>query len=198
MLRKFSLLFYYLFRYPYYKLSLGSMGARTKLHGTKLSGGRRIFIGSRVFVNDSGWLAAEPLTGDQDCALRIGDGTYIGRFCHIYATASITIGTKVLLADKVYISDNLHGFEDVGMPVIDQALKQTEKVSIGDGAWLGENVCVIGASVGRQSVIGANAVVTSDIPDYCVAVGIPARIVKRYDHETKCWRRTNEGGEFLT
>jgi acetyltransferase-like isoleucine patch superfamily enzyme len=68
---------------------------------------------------------------------------------------------------------------------------------IGDGAWLGENVCVIGASVGKQSVVGANSVVMQDIPDYCVAVGTPAKIIKRYSFEKKEWLRTNEKGEFI-
>ena len=58
---------------------------------------------------------------------------------------------------------------------------------IGDDSWIGENVCIIGASIGRHCVIGANAVVTKEIPDYCVAVGNPARVIKRYDFEQKDW-----------
>lgn len=58
---------------------------------------------------------------------------------------------------------------------------------IGEGSWIGENVCVIGASVGRHCVIGANAVVTKDIPDYSVAVGAPARVIKKYNFNRGAW-----------
>ena len=102
-----------------------------------------------------------------------------------------------MTADKVYISDNLHNYEDINAPVHSQAIKQLNPVIIGEVSWLGENVCIIGASVGKQSVIGANSVVTKDIPDYCVAVGAPAYIIKRYNFETKQWERTNPDGTFI-
>lgn len=197
MLRKIGLLFYYLFRYPVYKLMLGKIGSSSRLISPTITGHGRIFIGSKVYVNDKAWLACEPLTGDANAALTIGDGTYIGRFSHIYATSKIEIGKKVLMADKVYLSDNLHGYENVELPVIDQPIRQTNPVIIKDGAWLGENVCVIGASVGRNSVIGSNSVVTKDIPDYCVAVGSPAVIIKRYNFDTKQWCKTDKEGQFI-
>lgn len=197
MLRKINLLFYYLFRYPVYKFMLGKIGSSTRLINPEIAGHARIFIGSKVYINDKAWLACEPLTGDANAHLSIGDGTYIGRFSHIYTTSKIEIGKKVLMADKVYISDNLHGYQNTELPVIDQPVQQTNPVIIGDGAWLGENVCVIGASVGKNSVIGANSVVTKDIPDYCVAVGAPAFIIKRFNAETKQWCKTDKEGQFI-
>lgn len=197
MVKLIYLLSWYLFKYPFYKFSLGKIGARSKLVHTKVDGGKNIFIGSNVYVHDRSWLACLPLTGNKDCRLLIGDGTYIGRFCHFYATAKIEIGKKVLIADGVYLSDNLHGFENVTIPVIDQPVKQIGEVIIGNGAWLGENVCVIGARVGKQSVVGANSVVTKDIPDFCVAVGSPAKIIKRYSFESNEWLKTDDAGNFL-
>ncbi len=176
---------------------MGALGARSRLKSAKLDGAKRILIGSSVYISENGWLACMPLTGSKDASLKIGDGTYVGRFCHIYASAKIEIGKKVLMADKVYIADNLHDYRNVQIPVIDQPLKQTAPVFIGEGAWLGENVCVIGASVGKQSVIGANSVVLKDIPDYCVAAGAPAKIIRRYSFEKKRWLRTDEHGGFL-
>jgi acetyltransferase-like isoleucine patch superfamily enzyme len=76
-------------------------------------------------------------------------------------------------------------------------VEQLSPVIIQDGAWLGENVCVVGASVGKNSVVGANSVVTKDIPDYCVAAGAPAIIIKRFDLEKKEWRRTDKEGNFI-
>ncbi len=191
-------LIYTVFAAPYYRMILGGFGRNSKLFKpTNLTGHKRIFIGHNVFISHLGWLAADPLTGDNNCRLIIGDGTYIGRFCHIYSTAGIEIGKKVLIADKVYISDNLHGYENINLPVIDHPVIQANKVTIGEGSWLGENVCVIGASVGKHSIVGANAVVNTDIPDYCIAVGIPAKIIKRYNFETKSWQKTNESGDFF-
>ena len=62
-------------------------------------------------------------------------------------------------------------YQDIKLPIKSQAVVFKKSVYIGDHSWLGENVCVIGASVGRHSVVGANSVVTSDIPDYSIAVG---------------------------
>ena len=71
-------------------------------------------------------------------------------------------------------------------------------VEIGEGSWLGENVCVLGTHIGKHCVIGANSVVTKDIPDYSVAVGIPAKVIKRFDLESKSWRRIDDKGQFIS
>lgn len=65
---------------------------------------------------------------------------------------------------------------------------------IGEGSWLEVNVCVMGATIGKHCVVGANSVVIHDIPDYCVVVGI----VKRYDFATKQWRKTDPQENFLS
>ncbi|MGF2413886.1 acyltransferase [Ferruginibacter sp.] len=197
MLNKLKLIFYYGIVYPVYKLRFGKIGNKTRLIDPIINGHKRIFLGNNVFIRKNTWLAAEPVTGDVNCRLTIGDGTYVGNFCHFYASSKIEIGKKVLFADKVYLSDNLHGYKDINLAVIDQPVMQTNPVIIGDGAWLGENVCVIGASVGKNSVVGSNSVVTKNIPDYCVAVGAPAKIIKRYDFELKDWHNTDANGNFI-
>jgi acetyltransferase-like isoleucine patch superfamily enzyme len=190
-------LFYYIFRYPVFKLQLGSIGTGSKLLQPIITGGKRIFIGKNVYIRKNTWLAAEPVTGDGNCSLVIGDGTYIGNFCHIYASSKIEIGKKVLLADRVYLSDNLHSYENIQLPIMDQPIKQVQPVILKDGCWLGENVCVIGATIGKNSVVGANSVVTSDVPDYCIVVGAPAKMIKRYNHSLGSWQKTNADGEFI-
>lgn len=157
----------------------------------RIDGVEHIYVGNSVMVQDGTWLAAEPLTG-RDVKLLLKDGVTIGHFNHIYATESIVIENDVLTADKVYISDNLHGYEDVDTPIIKQPIKQCNTVLIGEGSWIGENVCIIGASIGKHCVIGANSVVTQHIPDYCVAVGVPARVIKTYNAEKKEWVRVHE------
>lgn len=145
-----------------------------------------IEIGDNVTLHYGCWIAAKPLTGGE-ASLSIENGSSIGNFNHIYATNKIVIGKSVLTADKVYISDNMHEYIDVSLPIIQQPIRQCKDVYIGDGSWLGENVCVIGASIGKNCVIGANSVVTHDIPDYCVAVGAPAKVIKKYCFCTQQW-----------
>lgn len=157
----------------------------------RIEGLKSISLGDRVIVNKGSWLAALPLTG-YNVQIVLKDGVALGHFNHIYATQSIVIEKDVLTADKVYISDNLHSYEDILLPVIKQPIKQCKPVVIGEGSWLGENVCVIGACVGKHCVIGANSVVTKDIPDYCVAVGAPARVIKKYSTTNNSWERVYE------
>lgn len=153
----------------------------------RIDGGKNIYIGNHVFIQYKTWLGALPLTGMGEAALIIEDGAIIGNYNHIYATKRIVIHKKVLTADKVFISDNLHGYEDVNVPVLEQPIIQNGEVEIGEGSWLGENVCVLGAKIGKHCVIGANSVVTKDIPDYSIAVGVPAIVVKYFDFEKREW-----------
>lgn len=186
-----------LFIRPYNKCILGQLGKHSYIpQSTKLDNPHNIRIGSNVSIGRMSWLAACPLTGNENCSLIIEDGTYVGNNAHIYCTSKIKIGKNVLFADRVYVSDNSHSFLDVDTPVISQSILQLKEVHIGDGAWIGENVCIIGSDIGKQSVIGANSVVTSSIPDYCVAVGSPARIVKRYSFEKQAWLRTDKDGNI--
>ena len=142
-------------------------------------------IGSGVIVKEQGWLEANPL-GD-DCVLSIGEGTSIGYFCHIYATRRVEIEANVLMGSGVYIADCTHEYEDISRPVINQPARTVGEVMIGQGSWIGQHAAVIGVKIGRHCVVGANSVVTEDVPDYCVVAGAPARIIKRYDHRAKEW-----------
>lgn len=162
-----------------------------------IDGKENIRVGNRVFIAYKTWLAALPHTGESSCLLEFQDGVVIGHFNHIYATKKIVLEKDVLTADRVYISDNLHGYEDISIPIKEQPIVQHGEVVIGEGTWLGENVCVLGAKIGKHCVIGANSVVTKNVPDYCVAVGIPARIVKRYDKKKQFWRKTAPNGNFI-
>ena len=101
----------------------------------------------------------------------------------IVAHRSIEIGDDVWTGHNVYITDMNHGYEDVDLPISVQNQPETP-VFIGDGSWLGHGVVVLpGAHIGRHVVIGANSVVTSKIPDYSVAVGAPARVIRVHDDE---------------
>ena len=191
-------IFYLIKTLLFYVHTFKKFGLKTILQSPlKIEGAKNIVIGNRVMIGYKTWLAAVPLQKDSECVLEIHEGCSIGNFNHIYATQLVIIEKNVLIADKVYISDNLHGYEDVKLPIIKQPVVQNSTVIIGEGSWIGENACILGANLGKNSVVGSNAVVTKDIPDYCVAVGIPAKIIKRYDSTTGSWRKTNEFGTFV-
>ncbi len=135
-------------------------------------------LGDGVVVKEQGWLEANPPEGG-DCRLTIGEGTSIGYFCHIYAMRSVEIGRKVLMGSGVYIADCTHGHQDLSRAVIDQPAEALNPVSIGEGSWIGEHAAILGARIGKHCVVGANAVVLEDVPDYSVVAGAPARIVKK-------------------
>jgi acetyltransferase-like isoleucine patch superfamily enzyme len=149
-------------------------------------GGENITLKSNVLIWDYTWLAALS-PNKSGVELIIGEGTTIGRFNHIYATKKVEIGKNVLTADKVYISDSSHEYQNINIPVKNQPIKQMEAVYIGDGSWIGENVCIMGAKIGKNCVIGANSIVSKDIPDYSVAVGIPAKVIKQYNPQSDEW-----------
>ena len=151
-----------------------------------------IYLGEKVMINSGGWVdCIKKYAGkEHNGRLEIGDGTYIGNHAHIFACSRLSIGKEVVIADRVYITDNLHGYSDIHQGIMSQPLVHPGPVVIEDQVWLGDGVCVMpNVTIGKHSVIGSNAVVTSDIPPYSVAVGIPARVIRQYNHQTNCWER---------
>jgi acetyltransferase-like isoleucine patch superfamily enzyme len=159
--------------------AFASFGARSVIElPVRLKGEFRISVGSDVYVGAGSWL--QVLDGpDRHVAITIGDGTSIAGNCVLSSTYSIRIGRSVLIARNVYVADHSHAFDDTTAPVLEQGIAGVEAVEIGDGAWLGQNVVVCpGVRIGRGAVVGANAVVLDDVPDFAVAVGAPARVVR--------------------
>lgn len=167
---------------------------------SKISGGQYITLGKNVYIAWNGWLFGNDRYGEQRFTpeILIDDGTYIGNSCHIVACCRVKIGKSVLIADRCYLSDNLHDYRDVDRSIRDNELLVLGEINIGDDSWIGENVCIYGAvTVGKHCVVGANSVLTKSIPDYSVAVGVPARVVKRYDFVGRKWCKTDADGNFL-
>ncbi len=188
-----SVLTYRLVLFPFFR-ELGR-GARV-IWPLRIVGSRYIRLARGVTLQYGAYIAVLKVRPEPP-VLDIGSGTQIGNFCHLICTKRVEIGEKVLIADRVYIADNRHEYEDIGRPVMDQPLRQLEAVSIGAGSWIGENVCILGCRIGTNCVIGANSVVTRDIPDHSVAFGCPAVPVKRYCADTGKWRKVDTRGEFL-
>ena len=141
---------------------------------------RYIHIGCDTMIGAHVALSAGMVPGQQclsDPVVRIGDRCLIGRGSGIVGHLEIVIGDDVWTGHHVYITDQNHDYRDLERP-ISQQTQPERPVSIGDGSWLGHGSVVLpGARIGRHVVIGANSVVTGEIPDYSVAVGAPARVV---------------------
>ena len=115
-----------------------------------------------------------------DSVVRIGDRCLIGKGSGIVGHLSIDIGNDVWTGHHVYITDQNHGYEDLTLP-ISQQLMPEKAVVIVDGSWLGFGTVVLpGARIGRHVTVGANSVVTGGRPDYCVAAGAPAVVIRRH------------------
>lgn len=112
--------------------------------------------------------------------VKIGKSSEIGERCRISIANSLEIGERVLVSPNVYITDCDHEYRNIDVPIIDQGIVQRgQKVSIGEGSYIGINTVIVGnVKIGKHCVIGANSVVTKDIPDYSVSVGSPARVIK--------------------
>ena len=142
-----------------------------------------IHIGSGTMIGPGTTLSAGMVPGQvciADPVVRIGDRCLIGKGSGIVGHFSIEIGHDVWTGHHVYITDQNHGYDDITLPISQQTMPE-RAVSIGDGSWLGHGTVVLpGARIGRNVTIGANSVVTGTIADFSVAVGNPARVIRRY------------------
>ena len=110
--------------------------------------------------------------------LSVGDKVVLGRHVSVNCYLDIEIGASCLFADDIYVCDFDHKFADLTIPIKDQGIAKS-RVRIEPDVWLGTKVTVArGVVVGHGSVVGANAVVTHDLPPYSVSVGVPARVIK--------------------
>ncbi|WP_044268856.1 acyltransferase [Bacteroides timonensis] len=115
----------------------------------------------------------------------IGDHTRIGLRCTIIGP--VQIGNHVILAQNIAISGLNHRYEDPQLPIHQQGVTTTP-IQIGDDSWIGANsVITAGVNIGKHVVVGAGSVITKDIPDYSIAVGNPARVIKNFDFDQKKW-----------
>lgn len=166
--------------------------------GSSISGIPKCIHGSCLYIGDnvdihSGARIENP-SKNPNIKIMFGNNCCAWFNFTILAGADVTIGNNVAIASDVFISSGGHmtdpesdisygGQPYVGKPVV-----------IKDGAWIGQKVCILGGvTIGQKSIIGAGSVVVNNIPDYCIAVGNPAKVVKRYDFETHEWEKVING-----
>ncbi len=146
------------------------LGRNVELHATP--GLARMEIGRWVHIGDGNAIRCH------EGSLRIGDKVVFGANNVVNTYLDIEISASTLVADWVYICDFDHIYTDVTMPIKDQGIVKTP-VRIGQDCWIATKVTVLrGTRVGRGCVLGAHALVKGDVPDFGVAVGAPARVVR--------------------
>jgi len=150
-----------------------------------------IHIGAGTMIGPHVTLSAGMVPGQQcisNPVVSIGDRCLIGKGSGIVGHLEIVIGNDVWTGHNVYVTDQNHDYRDVTVPMSKQSMPE-RAVSIGDGSWLGYGTVVLpGACIGKHVAVGANSVVAGTLPDYSVAVGSPARVVKQWTAD-RGWHR---------
>ena len=150
-------------------------------HILNLSGAEFISIGHHVRIGERCILEAIPTAGKQPI-IQIGDNSDIGDYSHLGAIDYIKIGNNAYIGRFVLIHDHSHGSAEDRFsptPPSKRALISKGGISIGDNVWIGDKVTILsGVTIGKGAIIGANSVVTHDVPDYCIAAGVPAIVLK--------------------
>jgi Hexapeptide repeat of succinyl-transferase len=141
-----------------------------------------ISIGDDTMFGPQITLSAGMVPGQEmvsENVITVGDRCLFGKGSGIVGHLEIVIGDDVWTGHHVYITDQNHGYDDLDLPISRQVMPE-RPVSIGSGSWLGHGTVVLpGATIGRHVVVGANSVVTGDLPDNCVAAGVPARVIRK-------------------
>lgn len=154
---------------------------------------RYISLGNNVYLDNNAILQIPEEHigyGLHKPKLEIEDKVTVGSTTMISAVKSIQIKENVLISQHCFIGDHDHGYKDINTPIRYQDLTNVKPIVIDEGAWIGANVTVVsGVRIGKNAVIGTNSVVTKDIPDYSVAVGVPTKVIKKYNFKTKKWEK---------
>lgn len=167
-------------------------GVNSKLSSkyTQLLNPQNILIKDNVHILNGYRLAVYGKS--EQAHLIIGDNCYITYNVTILASvkAKIVIGKDVLIASNVLITNENHGIDpQLNVPYINQELIAKD-VLIDDGCWIGQNAVILpGVKIGKKCVIGSGAVVTKSIPDYSIAVGNPAKVIKEYNFAKGIWQK---------
>jgi serine acetyltransferase len=184
--------FILLFRYLRLKLFGGLKKCGWKIvlqHNVEFKGAKHISVGDYNCLNANVTLHAETIAGYKaPPKIILHNNIGIGNDTNVIAVKKIEIQDDVMIGPGCALVDFDHGYLDPKVPIRLQPKMNVKPILVKKGAWIGSNVTVCsGVTIGRNSVIGANSVVVSNIPDYCVALGSPAKVIKQYNRKTKKW-----------
>ncbi len=171
-----------------------SIGKKTWLHHScelARSVAKYIKFGNNVYIARNFWIHVVHWPETHEPIIIIEDGCQLGRGGVILAQNRIHIGRNTSFGPSVFVTDHNHQYEDPSVPIILQGTTQGGTVRIEEGSWIGYGAAIIASQgelvIGRNSVIGANAVVTRSVAPYSIVSGNPARPVMHYDHAKEKW-----------
>jgi|SRR5579871_2424691 len=150
-----------------------------------------IEIGDSVRLDRDVWVNIPPHPLGDRPVIVFGDGCKVGRRCVISAKNLICLEKNVIFAPSVLVMDHNHAFDDVTVPISGQGITEGGTIRIEEGCWIGFGAAIVCSQgeliIGRNSVIGANSVVTKSVPPYSVVSGNPGRVVKHFDVARNKW-----------
>jgi acetyltransferase-like isoleucine patch superfamily enzyme len=155
---------------------------RWPVHGNVLEAlrERRLEVGAGALLEPGVWI-----TAPGSARVRIGAGTFLNIGVMVAALELVEIGSHCMFANGCFITDANHRFDDPDRPITWQGFTSKGPTRIGDNVWCGANVVITsGVTIGERCVIGANSVVTEDVPAYSIAAGAPARVLRRIEYST--------------
>jgi acetyltransferase-like isoleucine patch superfamily enzyme len=197
---KLNSIFYFLFIYPKYKLVLKSFSGGGHIGKPILMTSSCISIGKNVYIRKGARIegVTRYINNYFKPFIDIGDYVSIEQNLHLTCANKIEIGRNTAIAANVTITDINHPYTDINLAPDRQPIEVTF-VKIGEDCKIYNNVVILpGTIIGKHTVIGANSVVIGKkYPDFCILVGAPAKIIKRYNFEKNIWQKTNENGEFI-
>lgn len=162
----------------------------------------RIYMGDDVWIGPDSLILASteyptmPMQDPKDKKINqtfdpiisIGNRVTSTGSLQIVAHKEITIEDDVMFASNINITDGLHGYENANKPYKYQNIFKIAPITIKRGCWIGQNVTILpGVTIGELAIIGTNSLVRDDIPDRCIAVGSPAKIIKKWDEVKSSW-----------
>jgi len=153
---------------------------RWPIHGNVLEALRdgRLTLGAQVHTEPNVWITVGPAA-----AVTIGGGTFLNQGVMVAAVDRVEIGAHCMFANGSFITDGNHRFDDPERPVPWQGFSSKGPTIIGDNVWAGANVVITsGVTVGERCVIGANSVVTEDLPPFSIAAGAPAKVIRTIEY----------------
>ena len=153
---------------------------RWPVHGNVLEAFRegRLELGAQSLLEPGVWL-----TAPGDAQIRIGSGTFLNLGVMVAAVQLVEIGDHCMFANHCFVTDGNHRFEDPDKPVPWQGFTSKGPTRIGDNVWCGAGVVVTsGVTIGERCVIGANSVVTTDLPPFSIAAGAPAKVLRTIEY----------------